>query len=532
MKFTGYYDYKVDLEHLNILFISNSNDQLELLKKNHLNESDKIDGLFAYSIEEALETLQGNKIDCVVVASCEVAGESSTEILDKIREEFPEPPCIIFIDENYDSLANQGIIKSFDDFLLKEEVLENIQLLEDRITNAIMNRESSRVSKRILERITHGFIAVDNDDEFTYVNEEASMILQKSREELVGGDMWEEFPKIIGTAFQNKYDETKETQDPVYMEEYYPPLDSWLAITGYPSESGVTVYLRDITERKERERRLERRIAQQETTTDLLRMALEEGDAVSIQHAAVEKIADTLDNDFARIWKMDEEKGELVLSAQHRMQIPEIDESSLELDDRYQESFTFESRESIVIGDFYNESNFNRTRLMDFLDIRSGMSVLIGKYNDPWGVLSTYSRNAKEFSEDEVKFVEGIANMVAAVTKHQERHIKLREYKKAINAIKFGIYMIDSDQKIIMANKALQDLVGYGNRQLLRRDHDFLAQEDLENNGEQEIHLKKSNGEEIAVNAQSAPLTLPNGTKAQVVVVRDSRDTGSGSRKG
>jgi PAS domain-containing protein len=45
-------------------------------------------------------------------------------------------------------------------------------------------------------------------------------------------------------------------QEPVFLEDYYEPLDAWFENAIYPSESGVSVYFRDITERKERERQL------------------------------------------------------------------------------------------------------------------------------------------------------------------------------------------------------------------------------------------------------------------------------------
>jgi hypothetical protein len=47
-------------------------------------------------------------------------------------------------------------------------------------------------------------------------------------------------------------------QGTVSFEEYYPePLDAWFEVRVYPSETGLSVYFRDITERKDRERTLE-----------------------------------------------------------------------------------------------------------------------------------------------------------------------------------------------------------------------------------------------------------------------------------
>jgi len=47
-----------------------------------------------------------------------------------------------------------------------------------------------------------------------------------------------------------------EEQEPVSFEEYYEPLDVWFEMGAYPSEDGLSVYFRDITEEKRREQNI------------------------------------------------------------------------------------------------------------------------------------------------------------------------------------------------------------------------------------------------------------------------------------
>jgi signal transduction histidine kinase len=42
----------------------------------------------------------------------------------------------------------------------------------------------------------------------------------------------------------------------VHLEEFYPAFNTWLAVAAYPSEEGLTVYFRDVTERKHQENEL------------------------------------------------------------------------------------------------------------------------------------------------------------------------------------------------------------------------------------------------------------------------------------
>ncbi len=112
-------------------------------------------------------------------------------------------------------------------------------------------------AEEILGRVTDAFYALDEGFCFTHVNEAAAEILQRSREELLGENLWEMFPEAaqleeVWDAFHT----AMERQETTGYEVFYPPLDVWVDTTVYPSESGVSVYFRDVTERKERERRL------------------------------------------------------------------------------------------------------------------------------------------------------------------------------------------------------------------------------------------------------------------------------------
>jgi PAS domain S-box-containing protein len=109
----------------------------------------------------------------------------------------------------------------------------------------------------IFESITDAFFTVDKDWRFTYVNRRSEEILHKSREELLGHNLWEIFPAAIGTEFDEMYTHAVETGESVSFEGYYAPLDNWLEISAYPSEEGLAVYYRSIRERKEAQWKLE-----------------------------------------------------------------------------------------------------------------------------------------------------------------------------------------------------------------------------------------------------------------------------------
>ncbi|PSP75578.1 hypothetical protein BRC81_14390, partial [Halobacteriales archaeon QS_1_68_20] len=125
------------------------------------------------------------------------------------------------------------------------------------LASAIENERPNRKLRTIHERITNGILAVDEQWEFTHVNQQAEEILGHDADELLGRRLWEVFPALEDTEFEERYREAMVTQEPVSFESYYPPFDAWFEEHVYPSETGLSVYFRDVTERKQRESELE-----------------------------------------------------------------------------------------------------------------------------------------------------------------------------------------------------------------------------------------------------------------------------------
>jgi PAS domain S-box-containing protein len=111
-------------------------------------------------------------------------------------------------------------------------------------------------TERIYERITDGFFATDDDWRFTYVNERAEELLQRTAEELIGKNGWEEFPEARDSVFWDGLHKAMEEGKPVEFEDFYEPLDSCFRMHAYPSENGISVFFKDITEEKRREQEL------------------------------------------------------------------------------------------------------------------------------------------------------------------------------------------------------------------------------------------------------------------------------------
>lgn len=128
-----------------------------------------------------------------------------------------------------------------------------IRDLIERNQARVALQESARALRDILENTTDGFIALDFAWRFTYVNPEAEQLLGRSRDELIGGELWEKFPELCGTSFEKNYRRVMAQQEPMEFEASDPAETKWYEVHCYPSGGGVSAFFRDVTERKRAE---------------------------------------------------------------------------------------------------------------------------------------------------------------------------------------------------------------------------------------------------------------------------------------
>ena len=107
---------------------------------------------------------------------------------------------------------------------------------------------------------------MDREWRYTYVNERALHRIRRvkgerlTREELLGKNIWELYPELVGSVIHRELDGALREQKPAWFEARSPLSHTWFEVHAYPSEEGLSVYGQDITERKRVEEALEREV--------------------------------------------------------------------------------------------------------------------------------------------------------------------------------------------------------------------------------------------------------------------------------
>jgi len=113
--------------------------------------------------------------------------------------------------------------------------------------------------RNVFDRITDAFVAFDNQWNYIYLNNKAVEIIGRGRrlEDIIGKNIWKEFPEKKEHIFYRSFFTAMSEQRTITEEGYCHPVGAWLHATLYPSSEGLSVYLQDISVRKQVELELE-----------------------------------------------------------------------------------------------------------------------------------------------------------------------------------------------------------------------------------------------------------------------------------
>lgn len=122
---------------------------------------------------------------------------------------------------------------------------------QDITDKRVAEQQAARMAERLsttLESITDAFYTLDREWRFTFLNREAERLFKRSRAQLLGKVLWDEFGALKGQIGYCEFHRAVRENRTVVFEEYYAPYQTLSEVRAYPSGEGLTVYFRDVTE--------------------------------------------------------------------------------------------------------------------------------------------------------------------------------------------------------------------------------------------------------------------------------------------
>jgi signal transduction histidine kinase len=175
----------------------------------------------------------------------------------------------------------------------------------------------------------------------------------------------------------------------------------------------------------EARREAESRARQQEVVVRLGLSAIRTNDVQQVLEEAVRTAVETLDVGFAKVLQLEPGGGSFLLRAGLGWQEGLVGTARVPVGES-QGGYALRSEEPIVVEDLSAEGRIERPQLLDDHGIVSGMTVLIRTKEGPWGVLGVHSARRRTFTENDVTFLQALANVLTAALEREAIEEQLR----------------------------------------------------------------------------------------------------------
>ena len=239
-------------------------------------------------------------------AACRLLGYSREEMLARTIPDMLEPDEWSRIAPEIDRCADGQVMRSEWRFRRKDGSvfvgeITGSQLQDGRVQGILRDiterraaeaaiRASEERIRSILESITDGFFALDADWRYTYMNAAGERSIDCTPGYLIGKCFWDEYPGTIGSEFERFYRRVAASRVSESLTAHYPDNDRWYEITAYPVPEGLSVYFRDVTDRRQVEQERQQFAALVDASSDFIGVAGLDKRGVYVNRAGMELI--------------------------------------------------------------------------------------------------------------------------------------------------------------------------------------------------------------------------------------------------
>jgi diguanylate cyclase (GGDEF)-like protein/PAS domain S-box-containing protein len=212
------------------------------------------DVLIAKDGMEGLEVFKRHRPK-VVVTDIYMPAMNGLDMVRTIKAEAPGTHIIVITSHDESAAILSAVDVGIVDYVLKPIEAKRLGLAIDKCFQITALERALLLSKsrteNILESIGDAFFSLDKDWQFTYLNQKAEEHFQASRAELLGSSFKDRMPDWIGNS--HAYEEAMLNQEKRSFELFLPDQARWHDVGIYPLDDGISVYLRDVTEKKKHE---------------------------------------------------------------------------------------------------------------------------------------------------------------------------------------------------------------------------------------------------------------------------------------
>ncbi|MCK4514369.1 MAG: PAS domain S-box protein, partial [Spirochaetaceae bacterium] len=233
----------------------------------------------------------------------------------------------------------------------------------------------------------------------------------------------------------------------------------------------VLSVIKNVEELEGAERALRAHSRYQATLSEIGRMALTTSSRQELLDEAVTRVAASLDVKLCKVLELQPDGDEVLVVAGIGWRDGCVGSATVEAKGASQAGYTLLTRDPVVVADLATDTRFSGPDLLNDHGVVSGVSTIIGDPDNPFGILAVHTKDRREFSYDEINFVQSVANILAEATHRLRTDARLQEsealFRTMYESSSVGIARVSLDHQIEEINQAYCTMLGYTRDELV-----------------------------------------------------------------
>ena len=183
-------------------------------------------------------------------------------------------------------------------------------------------------------------------------------------------------------------------------------------LKGQVDSPQLALAVRCAIERKQGQEALKLRARQQSAVAELSQQALRSSDSLALMQEAAVLVGDTLGLEYCRVLELLPSGEAMVVRASRGWTNGSGGGATVSVGPDSQDGYTLLSNGPVIVDDTRTETRFSAAPLLLEHDVTSGMSVVVSGRARPFGVLAAHARRRRTFTDEDVHFLQSIANVL------------------------------------------------------------------------------------------------------------------------
>jgi PAS domain S-box-containing protein len=228
----------------------------------------------------------------------------------------------------------------------------------------------------------------------------------------------------------------------------------------YSHPATCVLVFQDISERKRVEKALEGRLQQQAVVAQLGQRALSGIELSTLMDQVPILVAQSLKVEYCKVLELLPDGKALLLRSGVGWHPGLVGHATVGSETYSQAGYTLLSSQPVIVEDLRKETRFNGPPLLHEHQVISGMSVIIHGKNRPFGVLGVHTTRKQKFSQDDINFLQAVANVLAIAIERKRTEEALREsqelFERFMSNSPVTAFIKDEQGRFVYVNSLLE----------------------------------------------------------------------------